>query len=72
MNQLEQDLLYLDDIRDRIFQMSQKLAATYDTTEIEVEKRAAVYNTGDKATALIHALKDLQKILNKEERQKRL
>jgi hypothetical protein len=66
MTQLEQDLLYLEDIKDRIFHMSQNLAGTYDTTELEVEKRAAIYRAGDRVNALIMSLKNLQKILKKE------
>ena len=67
MDQLEQDLLYLCDIEDRISHMSQSLAGTYDTTELDKETRATIYRTGEHLRALIFSLKTLQKILKKQE-----
>lgn len=67
MDQLEQDLLCLSDIEDRIFQMSQNLAGTYDTTELDRETRVTIYRTGDHLRALIFSLRNLQKILRKKE-----
>lgn len=67
MEQLEQDLLYLDDISTRISNISLSIAGTYDTTELGVEKRAAVYRSGDRVRALIFDLKNLQRILKREE-----
>ncbi len=67
MNQLEEDILYLHEIEDRISNMSNYIAGTYDTTEIEKEERAAIYSSSEKVRGLIFALKYLQKILNKKE-----
>ncbi len=67
MNQLEQDILYLYDIQNRLFDMTKEMPGTYDQTELEKEKRAMVYRTSEKVAKLIFNLKNLEKLLRREE-----
>jgi hypothetical protein len=68
MNQLEQDILYLYDIESRPTNASDQLIGVNDITELDVEKRAAIYRSKQRVRALMESLKHLQKTLNRIER----